>query len=48
MMELINVVYVKNLNKKKPTGVGYLCSICDVVFDFPRELEDHMTTHSTM
>ena len=31
-----------------PTGVGYICSVWDVVFDFPRELEDHMTVHSTM
>ena len=35
IMELINVIYVKNLNQH--------CSVCDVVFDFPRELEDHMT-----
>ena len=38
----------QELESKEPTSVGYLCSVCDVVFDFPRELEDHMTTHSTM
>ena len=38
----------QELESTKPTGVGYICSVCDVVFDFPRELEDHMTTHSTM
>ena len=38
----------QELELTEPTGVGYLCSVCDVVFDFPRELEDHMTTHSTM
>ena len=38
----------QELETTEPTGVGYICSVCDVVFDFPRELEDHMTTHSTM
>ena len=38
----------QELESTEPTGVGYLCSVCDVVFGFPRELEDHMTTHSTM
>ncbi len=27
------------------TGVGYVCFVCDVVFDVPRELENHMVTH---
>ena len=38
----------QELESTEPTGVGYICSVCDVVFDFPRELEDHMTTHNTM
>ena len=38
----------KELESTEPTGVGYICSVCDAVFDFPRELEDHMTTHNTM
>ena len=38
----------QELESKEPSGVGYICSVCDVVFDFPKELEDHMTTHSTM
>ena len=38
----------QELESTEPTGVGYLCSVCDVVFDFPRELKDHMTTHSVM
>ena len=38
----------QELESTEPTGVGYLCFVCDVVFDFPRELEDHMTTHSVM
>ena len=38
----------QELESTEPTGVGYICSVCDVVFDFPGELEDHMTTHNTM
>ena len=38
----------QELESTEPTGAGYLCSVCDVVFDFPRELEDHMTTHRVM
>ena len=38
----------QELESTEPTGVGYICSVCEVVFDFPKELEDHMTTHSTM
>ena len=38
----------QELELTESTGVGYICSVCDIVFDFPRELEDHMTTHSTM
>ena len=38
----------QELESTEPTGVGYICSVCDVVFDFPRELENDMTAHSTM
>ena len=38
----------QELESTEATGVGYICSVCDAVFDFPKELEDHMTTHSTM
>jgi hypothetical protein len=26
----------------------YVCCVCDVVFDVPRELEDHMITHGAV
>ena len=32
----------QELESTEPTGVGYLCSVCDVVFDFPRKLEDNV------
>ncbi len=35
----------QELESTKATGVGYVCFVCDVVFDVPRELEDHMVTH---
>ena len=38
----------QELESTEPTGLGYLCFVCDVVFDFPRELKDHMTTHRRM
>jgi KRAB domain-containing zinc finger protein len=38
----------QELESTEPTGVGYVCCVCDVVFDVPRELEDHMATHDTM
>jgi uncharacterized CHY-type Zn-finger protein len=38
----------QELESKEPTGVGYVCFVCDVVFDVPRDLEDHMTTHDSM
>ena len=37
----------EELHSKEPTGVGYVCCICDVVFDMPKELEDHMANHNT-
>ena len=38
----------QELESTEPTGVGYICSVCDAVFDFPRELENQMTSHRTM
>jgi KRAB domain-containing zinc finger protein len=35
----------QELESKEPTGIGYVCCVCDVVFDVPRDLEDHMVTH---
>ena len=32
----------------EPTGIGYICTICDIEFDIPRKLEDHMNTHGLM
>jgi hypothetical protein len=38
----------QELESTEPTGVGYLCCVCDVVFDVPRDLEDHMATHDSI
>jgi uncharacterized Zn-finger protein len=38
----------QELESKEPTGVGYVCCVCDVVFDVPRDLEDHMATHDSI
>ncbi|CAB4031783.1 zinc finger 271-like [Paramuricea clavata] len=38
----------QELGSTEPTGVGYVCCVCDVMFVVPRELEDHMATHDTM
>ncbi|CAB4022251.1 zinc finger 271-like [Paramuricea clavata] len=38
----------QELESTEPTGVGYVCCVCDVVFDVPRDLEDHMATHDSM
>jgi ssDNA-binding Zn-finger/Zn-ribbon topoisomerase 1 len=38
----------QELKSKEPTGIGYICCVCDVVFDVPRDLEDHMATHDSM
>jgi hypothetical protein len=38
----------QELKSKEPTGVGYVCCVCDVVFDIPRDLEDHMATHDSI
>jgi hypothetical protein len=38
----------QELESTQPTGVGYVCCVCDVMFVVPRELEDHMATHDKM
>jgi hypothetical protein len=38
----------QELESTEPTGVGYVCCVCDVVFDIPRDLEDHMATHDSI
>ena len=38
----------QELESTEPTGGGYVCCVCDVVFDVPRELEDHMITHGAV
>ena len=45
MMESYQCGLCQELESTKATGVGYVCFVCDVVFDVPRELEDHMVTH---
>ncbi|CAB4025581.1 gastrula zinc finger -like, partial [Paramuricea clavata] len=38
----------QELKSTEPTGVGYVCCVCDVVFDIPGQLEDHMASHDTI
>jgi uncharacterized CHY-type Zn-finger protein len=38
----------RELDSNEPTGIGYACFMCDLEFDIPRELEDHMHTHDTV
>ena len=33
------------LDATEPTGIGYICFICDAEFDIASELEKHMDTH---
>ncbi len=35
----------QELECTEPTGVGYICSICDIEFDIASNLEGHMLTH---
>ena len=35
----------QELESTEPTGVGYICSVCDIEFDVPSKLEDHISTH---
>ncbi|CAB4019382.1 zinc finger 709-like [Paramuricea clavata] len=37
----------QELESAEPSCVGYVCCVCDVVFDVPRLLEDHMANHDT-
>ena len=38
----------EELKATEPTGIGYICCICDHVFDVPKDLLDHMVTHHKM
>ena len=38
----------QEVESMEPTGVGYICTICDIEFNIPRKLEDHMNTHGLM
>ena len=40
--------FCQELESTEPTGIGYVCCVCDAVFDIPWELEDHMVTHNMM
>ncbi|CAB4015668.1 zinc finger 236 isoform X8, partial [Paramuricea clavata] len=37
----------QELESTEPTGVGYVCFVCNAVFDVARDLEDHMVTHDS-
>ena len=38
----------QELESTEPTGIGYVCCVCDVVFDIPRDLEHHMVNHDSI
>lgn len=38
-------VFCRELESTEPTGIGYVCYICDVEFVIPIELKNHMMTH---
>ena len=33
------------LKTRKPTGITYICCVCDEEFDIASELENHMAGH---
>ena len=35
----------KELKTRKPTGITYICCVCDEEFDIASELENHMAGH---
>jgi KRAB domain-containing zinc finger protein len=37
----------QELDSNEPTGIGYACFLCNLEFDIPRGLKDHMLTHKT-
>ena len=36
----------RELEATEPNGIGYVCCVCNIVFDVPRDLENHMFTHN--
>ena len=41
--------FCQEINSTEPTGIGYICCICDHIFDIPRDLQDHMvSTHDML
>ena len=35
----------KELQSTEPTGTGYICFTCDVMFDIAKDLQDHLAKH---
>ncbi|CAB4021896.1 zinc finger 501-like, partial [Paramuricea clavata] len=38
----------KELEAREPTGIGYICCVCDAEFEIATELEDHMSMHDNV
>ena len=38
----------QELDSSTATGIGYICFICDVVFETANELENHMSVHDNV
>ncbi len=39
----------QELESTEPTGIGYVCCVCEVVvLIFPRDLEHHMVNHDSI
>ena len=38
----------QELDSSTATGIGYICCICDVVFETANELENHMSVHGNV
>ena len=36
----------QELDSSTATGIGYICRICDVVFETANELENHVSVHN--
>ena len=38
----------KELDGRQPTGIGYICCVCDAEFGIATELEDHIGMHDNV
>jgi uncharacterized CHY-type Zn-finger protein len=38
----------QELDSAKPTAIGYVCCMCDKVYDLASELKNHMDNHSSV